>query len=109
MKKLFDKQWIEENKCAIMAEFDEFNIDNPYIKWRRLRRCQAWTAGDGLISYKTLVALRKWVDGYSIVVAKQTYSNTTVKHIYAFAREVDADYIVFLISSKGPYSVQLKN
>lgn len=113
MKRQFNKQWIDENKRAILAEFDDFNLDNPCVNWRRLNRCQAWHTGDALISYRTLVAIRKWCqfeDGTArnVVFAKDTFSPTTVKHIYTFAREVEAKYIVFLNSSKGPYAVRLK-
>ena len=112
MKAPFSKTWIEGYKRNLQAEFDHFNLDNPYVKWNRLRNCNAHYTPNALISYSTFVALRKWIQGkneYGInaVIAKDTYSPTTVKHIYTFAREIEADCIIFLNSSKGPYSVAL--
>lgn len=112
MKAPFSKTWIEGHKRNLEEEFDCFNLDNPRIKWERLRTCNAYYTSSALISYKTFVAVAKWVtgkDGYGVkaVIARDTYSPTTVKHIYAFAREIEADCIIFLNSSKGPYSVAL--
>lgn len=112
MKALFSKTWLQLHKRNLEEEFDGFNLDNPYIKWQYLKSCKAIFSSDALISYQTFVALRKWIQdengrGVNAVIARGTYSTTTVKHIYTFAREIDADCIIFLNSSKGPYSVAL--
>ena len=112
MKGPFSKTWIRTHARELCAEFDEYNPSRLYKYGIRLRSCKAKYCEDSLISYTTLVALRKRIkdeNGHVVdaVIAKDTYSNTTVKHIYTFAREVGADCIIFLSSSKGPYSVSL--
>lgn len=112
MKAPFSKAWITLYKRNLEAEFDGYNLGNPYVKWNKLKSCKAHYTSDALISYNTFVALRKWIQdesgcGVNAVIAKDTYSQTTVKHIYTFAREVGADCIIFLNSSKGPYSVAI--
>lgn len=112
MKTPFSRDWIKENKRALLAEFDDFNLYNPHVVWHRLKSCSASYTPDALISYRTFVAIHKHLlmeNGGLIdaVIAKGTYSATTVKHIYTFAREIGADCIIFLDSSKGPYSVTI--
>ena len=113
MKAPFSKSWIQLYKGNLEAEFEGFNLNNPYIKWQHLNSCKAIFSSDALISYQTFVALRKWIQdengrGVNVVIARDTYSATTVKHIYTFARKVGAECIIFLNSSKGPYRVALE-
>lgn len=87
-----------ERKAREAFEFLERSHD-PHDMFRfgstRLNFCNAkiFTASNGLTylqSYETIVAvLIRSMHGY-ICVANGTYSATTVKHIYKFARKYDA-------------------
>ena len=103
-------EWIKENERALLAEFE--NPYSIYESFAPLGSCNARYTEHALISYKTLVAVHKWLSfengvGVDCVIAKDTYSATTVKHIYRYAREVGAEMVIFLDSAKGPYSVAI--